>query len=81
MYSVHCKLFYSVLELRESPREAYEASLDNLNQLPKIFNISKHTFLTIKQNLFWAFSYNLIAIPIAAIMTEFIAFELDPVFI
>jgi len=28
--------------------------------------ICKHTFTTIKQNLFWAFAYNLIAIPLAA---------------
>jgi len=38
---------------------------DNLRQLPKALQIGKHTLITIKQNLFWAFSYNLIAIPIA----------------
>ena len=39
---------------------------NNLSQLPLSFKISKHTLLTIKQNLFWAFSYNIIAIPVAA---------------
>jgi Cu+-exporting ATPase len=38
---------------------------EDLNQLPQALNIGKHTLLTIKQNLFWAFSYNIIAIPIA----------------
>jgi Cu+-exporting ATPase len=37
----------------------------SLKQLPKALSLAKHTLLTIKQNLFWAFSYNLIAIPIA----------------
>ena len=36
---------------------------NNLNQLPLAFKISKHTFLTIKQNLFWAFLYNIIVYP------------------
>ena len=38
---------------------------DSLEQLPKLLSIGKHTLTTIKQNLFWAFSYNIIAIPIA----------------
>jgi len=39
---------------------------NDLNKISEALNISKHTLLTIKQNLFWAFSYNIIAIPIAA---------------
>ncbi len=40
---------------------------DNLNQIDTAYKISKHTLRTIKQNLFWAFSYNIVAIPIAAL--------------
>lgn len=38
----------------------------NLNQIVKAIQLSKATMKTIKQNLFWAFIYNIIAIPIAA---------------
>lgn len=38
-----------------------------LKKLPTALGLGKHTYITIKQNLFWAFAYNIIAIPIAAI--------------
>lgn len=38
-----------------------------LQKLPMAMGLGKHTFLTIRQNLFWAFFYNIIAIPVAAI--------------
>lgn len=39
---------------------------DDLGALLEAINISRLTYRTIKQNLFWAFGYNVIAIPIAA---------------
>ncbi len=40
---------------------------NGLKKLPEALGLGKHTLLTIKQNLFWAFFYNVIAIPFAAI--------------
>jgi Cu+-exporting ATPase len=37
-----------------------------LTNLPTALGLGKHTYLTIKQNLFWAFFYNIVAIPFAA---------------
>ena len=38
----------------------------DLNSIPTALNLSHKTVSTIKQNLFWAFIYNLIGIPLAA---------------
>jgi P-type Cu+ transporter len=39
---------------------------NDLGYILKAIHVSKHTLKTIKQNLFWAFFYNVIAIPVAA---------------
>ena len=39
---------------------------NGLKNLPLAIGLGKYTFSTIRQNLFWAFFYNIIAIPIAA---------------
>lgn len=39
---------------------------NGIQHLPLALGLGKHTFTTIKENLFWAFIYNVVAIPIAA---------------
>lgn len=53
----------------------------DLNKIAQAFKLSKHTFRTVKENLFWAFIYNLIGIPIAAgILYPFFGITLNPAF-
>jgi Cu+-exporting ATPase len=40
---------------------------NGLRNLPTALGLGKHTYITIKQNLFWAFAYNIVAIPVAAL--------------
>jgi Cu+-exporting ATPase len=37
-----------------------------LKNLPTALGLGKHTYITIRQNLMWAFLYNIVAIPVAA---------------
>lgn len=39
---------------------------NDLKSIITLLKVGKHTLLTIKQNLFWAFFYNIFAIPLAA---------------
>lgn len=39
---------------------------NGIKHLPLALGLGKHTFFTIKGNLFWAFIYNVVAIPVAA---------------
>ena len=53
----------------------------NLSRIPTAFMVSKETLKTIKQNLFWAFVYNIICIPIAAgVFYPIWGLLLDPIF-
>ena len=51
----------------------------DLTKIPEAIRLSKQTVRTIKQNLFWAFIYNLIGVPIAAgILYPINGFLLNP---
>ncbi|GAA0564291.1 heavy metal translocating P-type ATPase [Chitinophaga japonensis] len=51
----------------------------DLNSIPKALKLSRKTVSTIQQNLFWAFIYNIIGIPVAAgVLFPVNGFLLDP---
>ena len=52
----------------------------DIRNVLRAYNLSKITFSKIKQNLFWAFGYNVILIPIAmGILYPIFGLQLDPV--
>ena len=51
----------------------------DLNNVPKALKLSQKTVRTVRQNLFWAFIYNIIGIPLAAgVLYPVNGFLLDP---
>lgn len=50
----------------------------SLNKIPCAIALSKRTMRIIKQNLFWAFFYNVIAIPVAAGAFSSLGFSFSP---
>jgi P-type Cu2+ transporter len=51
----------------------------DLNKIPEAIKLSRQTVKAIRQNLFWAFIYNVIGIPVAAgILYPFTGFLLNP---
>ena len=54
---------------------------NNLGSILNLIKISKKTVRNIKQNLFWAFFYNIIGIPLAAgVWIPFFGWQLNPMF-
>ena len=51
----------------------------NLKNILKAINMSAHTVRIIKQNIFWAFFYNALAIPLAAGILAPIGIVISPV--
>jgi len=52
----------------------------DLNSVPQAIELSKRTLRTIKWNLFWAFIYNVIGIPVAAgVLYPFFGWQLSPI--
>ena len=54
--------------------------MNDLSSLLFAFKLSKRTILNVKENLFWAFIYNIIGIPIAAGAFAAIGWSLSPMF-
>ena len=52
----------------------------HLSALPEAFRLSRKTLTIIRENLFWAFVYNVAGIPLAAGALAWAGFTLTPMF-
>ncbi|MCI1785088.1 MAG: cadmium-translocating P-type ATPase [Bacteroidales bacterium] len=51
----------------------------DLNKIPQMIKLSERTVKIIRQNLFWAFFYNILAVPVAAgVLYPFTGFLINP---
>jgi Cu+-exporting ATPase len=65
----------------DAAAEAADVTLmrGDLSAIPDALRISKRTVRSIRQNLFWAFVYNVVGIPIAAgVLVPFFGIQLNP---
>ena len=53
---------------------------ENLEKIPEFIKLSKRTIKNIKQNLFWAFFYNIVMIPIAIGLLKPWGITMNPMF-
>jgi len=59
--------FGKAVDIAQNSSDVIILGSRNLSKISDIFSVSKITLRTIKQNLFWALFYNIVAIPIAAV--------------
>ena len=52
---------------------------NNLEDVARAIDLSKRTFSKIRQNLFWAFAYNTVLIPVAAGVLIPIGIQMNPI--
>jgi len=53
----------------------------DISKISQVIDLSRSTMLTVKQNLFWAFIYNVVGIPVAAgLLYPLWGIVLNPIF-